>query len=162
MHRTEVTEVTEGGLEVSAGNFCRGLGWPGCENLANEECIAQRSRRSQRGDLGFCGNFCRGHRWPACENPPNGKTSMILRFPARKQFHKTIFNASPDFPLCGLCAMLSSLRVVLARKRPLSTKQFPRDFLFNGGLGKSASEPRTLPVHYPRRPQSLPAFSPRS
>ena len=38
---------------------------------------------------------------------------MILRFPGRKQFHKTIFNASPDFllcDLCGLCAMLSPLR----------------------------------------------------
>ena len=143
-----------------AGNFCRGLRWPGCENLANEECIAQRSRRSQRGDLGVretfagdsvawvresretgmhrtevtevtegtwvsAGNFCRGHRWPACENPQNRKASMILRFPARKQFHKTIFNASPDFPLCdlcGLCAMLSPLRVAPAQCRVLGVR----------------------------------------
>src|ERR1700722_19422079 len=80
-------------------------------------------------------------------------------------FTNTISNAHPNFPLsglCDLCAMLSSLRVVLARKPPLSTKQFPRDVLLNGSSGKSASEPRTLPVHYPRRPQSLPGFSPRS
>ena len=51
-HRTEVTEVTEGGLRLGAGSFGRRHRWLGCENLAKRESIAQRPRRSQRGDLG--------------------------------------------------------------------------------------------------------------
>jgi hypothetical protein len=110
--------------------------------------------------------------------------SGVLSRTEAAAFTQTIFNALPNSPLCdlcGLCAMLSPLRVAPPRKSrtgsavagvqsffpawkpPVSTKQyFPKDFLFNGSLGRSASRPRTLPVHYPRRPQSLPGFSPWS
>jgi hypothetical protein len=48
-HRTEVTKVTEGGWAVVAGFFGRHRRHLG-EKHALEESIAQRSRRSQRGD----------------------------------------------------------------------------------------------------------------
>jgi hypothetical protein len=128
--------------------------------------ISRNGNASHRGHGGHRGGtwvsarkLCRGHRWPACENPPNGKASMILRFPARRPFHQNNFQCHTQFPLC---AMLSSLRVVLARQPRCPPNSFPEVFLFNGSLGKSASEPRTLPVRYPRRPQSLPGFSPQS
>ena len=48
-HRTEVTEVAEGGSDWSA-NFLAGTPRLECEGQAKTESIAQRSRRSQRGD----------------------------------------------------------------------------------------------------------------
>ena len=52
-HRTEVTEVTEGGLELLARNSI-GDNHGGWARIGrNGESIAQRSRRSQRGDWGW-------------------------------------------------------------------------------------------------------------
>jgi hypothetical protein len=85
---------------------------------------SHRGHRGHRGGTWIsAGNFCRGHRWPGCENPPNGKASMILRFTARKPpFHQNNFQRPPNFPLCGLCAMLSPLRVAPAQCRVLGVR----------------------------------------
>jgi hypothetical protein len=48
-HRTEVTEVTEGDW-IGPRIFWRERRGPGCENHAKTQSIAQRSRRSQRGE----------------------------------------------------------------------------------------------------------------
>ena len=134
MHRTEVTEVTEGGLGGVRETFAGDIRWPACENLAKEECIAQRSRRSQRGlgvvretfagdSVGLRARISRkrnashsghaGHggglgvvRETFAEDsvglhakiPQIGKASMILRFPARKQFSQNNFQCLTRFP----------------------------------------------------------------
>ena len=90
MHRTEVTEVTEGGLgsvrETFAGDIV-GLG----------------AKIRQMGK----------HRFYAI--PAGSRVSADRERSFTRNVTKTIFNAPPNFPLCDLCAMLSSLRVVLAR-----------------------------------------------
>ena len=52
-HRTEVTEVTEGGLGLVARNSIGDNHGVWARIGRNGESIAQRSRRSQRGDLGW-------------------------------------------------------------------------------------------------------------
>jgi hypothetical protein len=68
--------------------------------------------------LGLCGILLPGTSLACMRKSPKSESIDDFTISRPEKFHKTIFNASPDLPLCdffGLCAMLSPHRVAPAQ-----------------------------------------------